>query len=66
VANPVETIRRRYMAIFTINESEHATFPLCQDQATGTKGFLTVEEAVSNSFDIARLCIDTRLVPNIH
>ena len=66
VANPVETIRRRFMAIFTIYESEHATFPLCHHQATGSKGFLTVEEAVSNSFDSARKWIDHRDIPHIH
>lgn len=44
VANPVETIRRRFMDIFTIYESEHATFPLCHHQAAGSKGFLTLKE----------------------
>jgi hypothetical protein len=66
VANPVETIRKRFMAIFTIYESEHATFPLCHHQGAGTKGFMTVEEAVSNSFDNARKWIDSRHTANIH
>ena len=66
VANPVETIRRRFMAIFTIYESEHATFPLCHHQATGTKGFPTHEEALSNSDDHARKWIDDRHNPHIH
>ncbi|WP_312520559.1 hypothetical protein [Massilia sp.] len=66
VASPVETIRRRFMAIFTIYESEHATFPLCHHQATETNGFLTVEQAVSNSFDNARKWIDDRHVAHIY
>ena len=66
VANPVETIRRRFMAIFTIYESEHATFPLCHDQAMGSKGLLTAQEAINESFDNARKWIDHRHIPQIH
>ncbi len=66
VANPVETIRRRFIAIFTIYESEHATFPLCHDQAMGSKGFLTAQEAINESFGNARKWIDHRHTPHIH
>jgi len=65
VANPVETIRRRFMDIFTIYESEYATFPLCHHQAAGSKGFLTPEEAVNSSFDNARKWIDDKRIPHI-
>lgn len=66
VANPVETIRRRFMDIFTIYENEHATFPLCHHQATGSRGFHTAEEAVSSSFINARKWIDDRGIQRIH
>lgn len=61
VVNPVETIERRFLVIFTVYDGCDTTFPLAYHHGPGVIDFLTESRAAIEAFASARKWIDDKL-----
>lgn len=64
-ASPIETIQRRFLAIFTIYEGRNATYPLAHHHGAGEDDFFTELQATNRAFLLARQWIDAQKISKI-